>query len=94
MSQQRAMPQRARTEFAAALEPGDDAVVGKFLGYRVGDVGGSVERHVGGSQGRLQLLVGPFPAEIGARKRRMASPCRCARYRAPPSAVPASPAAG
>ena len=88
------MTQRSRTEFAAPLEPGDDPVVGQLFGYRVGDVGRAIERNVGGSQCHFQLRVAPFPAEVGPGKLRdrVTQPLR--DYKAPPSAVPASPAAG
>ena len=90
------MPEGAGAVLAAALEPGDDAVVGEHLGDRLGEVGGPLVGDAGGAQPAASIsVVGPAAAEVGAaasarRRRRSAAP-RAARA---PSAVPASPAAG
>ena len=60
------MAQGPRTELAATLEPGDDAVVRQLLGHRVGDVGRPVVGDLGRAQCRLEIVVAPLPAQVGA----------------------------
>ena len=95
VGEQRAVPERARPELGAALEPRDDAVVGEHLGDRVGDVVGPLELDA-------RRVAAPPRARrrpSRARARPCASARACRPARAPPaarhpSAVPASPDAG
>ena len=94
VGEQRALTERAGPVLAAALEPGDDAVVGERLGHRLGDVGRALvvdaaARSHASSSSSSQTGRGPrWPsARPGRRGRRR----RAARR---PRAVPVSPEAG
>ena len=95
VGQQAAVPERARAELAAALKPGDDAVVGQHLGDLLGDVGAAARTARRGRRSAASISSSSKPRPrsapgIGS----TASPRAGATCSAAPSAVPASPAAG
>src|SRR5690606_25128359 len=66
VGEQGAVSEGARAVLAAALEPGDDAVAGEFLGDGLGDVVGPVVGDGGAVEPVAQGVVAPAASEVGA----------------------------